>query len=284
MALDNTQVTRWSAIVELAAQEASIAGQVANGLYQPDATNSYIVQATTFGVPTIGDYSGSALTYEELSDSKLDITMNQQKFYAFKIEDPDMVSTDIDIATPAVQQAGRGLAITTDTYAFTQATTGAGTALDAGDFGGTPTNALAVNSANVEEAISAIVETLSTNNAGPDRVLVVPPFFRQKMVLAGLDRLVQPEASTLYREGFIGRFNGLDVFESNQLVKPSAGEFQVLAMTRRALPFASTVSESEVLRLQDYFATAYRGLYIFGAGVLFADEIVSLHVTKAAEA
>lgn len=283
MALDNTQVTKWSALIELAAQESSIAGQVANGLYQPDAENAYIVQATTFGVPTIGDYSGS-ISYEELTDSKLDITMDQKKHYAFKIKDEDVAYSNLDLESAPITQAGRGLALTTDTYAFSQATTGAGTALDDGDFGGTGGNALAVNSANVEEAISAIVETLDNNNAGPDRVIVVPPFFHQKMVLAGLDKLITGEGSQLYREGFIGRYNGLDVFKSNQLVTPDTGEYQILAMTRRALPFAASVTESEVLRLESSFATAYRGLYIFGAGVLFSDEIVSLHVTKAAEA
>jgi len=284
MALDNTNVTRWSALVELAAQEASIAGQLANGLYQPDAANAYIVQATTFGVPTIGDYTGADISYEELSDSELDITMDQKKYYAFRVEDDDRAATLIDLESAPIQQAGRGLAITTDTYAFSQATSGAGTALDDGDFGGSGGSAFGVNSSNVEEAISSMVETLDTNNAGPERVMVVSPWFHQKMIMAGLDRLLQPEESPLYREGFIGRFNGLDIFKSNQLVVPSAGEVQVLAMTRRALPFAASVNQSEVLRLEAKFATAYRGLYIFGAGVLFANEIVSLHTTKAAEA
>lgn len=284
MALDNTQETKWAALVELAAQEASIAGQVANGLYQADAAGAYIVQATTFGNPTIGDYDGSAISYEELSDSKLDITMNQKKYFAFRIEDDDRASTTLDLESAPIQQAGRGLSITTDTYAFSEATDDAGTDLDDGDFGGTDGNALAVNSANVEEAISAVVETLDQNNAGPDRVLIVTPFFYQKMVLAGLDRLVQPEASEIYREGYIGRYNGLDIFKSNQLVSPDTGEYQVLGMTRRAVPFAGSVNQSEVMRLEDYFATAYRGLYIFGAGVLFEDEIVSLHVKKADEA
>lgn len=284
MALDNTQVTKWSALIELAAQENSIIGQVANGLYQADAAGAYIVQATTFGTPTIGDYDGSKISYEELSDSKLDITMNQKKYFAFRIEDDDRASTTLDLESAPIQQAGRGLQIETDKYAFTSATNSAGTDLDDGDFGGTDGDALAVNSSNVEEAISAVVETLDQENAGPDRVLIVTPFFYQKMVLAGLDRLITGENSDIYREGYIGRYNGMDIFKSNQLLHPATDEYKILGMTRRAVPFAGSVNQSEVMRLEEYFATAYRGLYIFGAGVLFEDEIVSLHVKKADEA
>lgn len=285
MALDNVQTTKWSALVELAAQEQSIAGQVANGLYQPDASNAKIVSVSTFSTPTIGDYTASDIAYEELTDGGLDITMDQKKYYAFRIEDVDRAQTEVDLESAPIQQAGRGLALTVDSYAFGLHAS-AGTQLDDGDFGGTPGNALGVNSGNVEEAIATIVESLDDNNAPADRVLVIPSFFNQKLVLAGIGRDLMTPASgeIIYREGYIGRYNGLDIFTSNKLASPATGEFYALAMSRRALPFAASVTESEVMRLESRFATAYRGLYVFGAGVLFSNEMVRLHVSKAAEA
>lgn len=277
MAITNFQTERWSAVVELAAQEQSIAGQVASDLYQADAAGAKVINATSINTPTIGTYdANTGITYGDLTDSNTPINLDQYRYFSFKVEDIDQAQSQADITNPAITEAGRALALTADAYMFGlhgsfngQIDDGAGAALS-------------VTSADVEEVILNAKEELDGNNAGPDRVLVVSPWFHNKMVLAGIASL--SDNVDLYRSGRVGQFGGFEVFMSNQLASPQADEHHVLAFTRRAMPYAALVQRVESLRLESQFADAVRGLYVFGGAVKWAGEGVDIWVSKGAEA
>lgn len=278
MAINDFQTEKWSAIVELAAQEQSIISQVASGLYEADATGAKVINSTSIGTPTIGTYvAADGISYGDLSDSNTPINLDQYKYFSFKVEDIDQAQSQADITNPAIAEAGRALALEADKYIF-------GLHGDFGgqidDGGGTPA-ALSVTSADVEEVILNAKEEMDGSNAGPDRVLVVSPWFHNKMVLAGLTSL--SDNVDLYRSGRVGQFGGFEVYMSNQLDSPAADEHHVLAFTRRAIPFAALVQKVETLRLESQFADAVRGLYVFGGAVKWEDEAVDIWVSKGSE-
>jgi len=276
MAITKAQTEKWSAVVELVAQEASIISQVTSGLYQPDADNAKIIHAVSIGAPTISTYvPGTPITYSDLTDSELQIALDQFKMYNFKIEDIDQAQSVPDIENPALIEAGRGLAIEADEYAFSLYT-GAGIVIDDGTYGGTATNPYAVTAANIDTVVGDAMVALDEKNAGPDRVLVVSPKVFKLIVDDARATLTSNEG--VFATGYIADYYGFEVYKSNKLAGTSPIS-HCLAMTKRALPFASSVTESENMRLESAFATAHRGLFVFGAGVKWADEMVDLHLT-----
>lgn len=277
MALTHVQAMKWAGIVESVAQEASILSTVANGQYQADAAGANIIRISNIGTPSVGNYTpGQALTYGALTDDAIDIAIDQKKVFTFKVEDIDKAQSSVDVKNQAIKQAGMALALEADKYIFAQFAKAGYQIND----GATPTpGALDVNSANVEQVILDVQMYFDEHNVGGmDRFLVVAPWFKQKMVLAGLTRQTGV-GDEVYLNGYIGKIFGFNVYVSNQL---TAGH--MLAMSSRAVPFVSQINTVESLRLQDAFADAVRGLYTFGADVLFADEFVDLWVAADTEA
>jgi hypothetical protein len=278
MAITNSISEVWSAIVELKAQEQSKIAQVTSGIYQADATNTKVIHTVGFATPTIGDYTPGGLTYADLTDDGVDIDMNQKKFYSFKVEDIDQAQSAADVERPALIQAGRGLALAADAYSF-GLYGDAGTSLDDGDFGGTAGDALLVDGTNIDTAIGKAMEVLDVNNAGEDRALIVSPgVFR---VIVDDLRGVLTDNVNVVKTGMIEDYYGFRVYKSNQLSVTAGGTdgldgYHCLAMTNRALPFAMSITESENMRLESSFATAHRGLMVFGAAIKHPTEVVDL--------
>jgi len=279
MAIQYSQTQSWSAVVELVAQENSIMASVASGLYQADAANSKIIRSVTVGEPTIGDYNpASGITYEDLTDSELDITMDQKKFYAFKVEDIDAMQSVPELSNPALVQAGKGLALKADTYAFGLYGS-AGTTVDDGTYAGTATDAYQVSASTIDTVIGDAMATLDEKNAGPERVLVVDP--KVFKLIVDDARATLTDNVDVFKAGYISNYYGFEVYKSNQLSVTAGGVdgldgTHCLAMTKRALPFAASIAESEMIRLESNFADAHRGLFVFGAGVKWEDEMINL--------
>lgn len=279
MAIQYAQTTAWSAIVELVAQEKSIIAQVASGLYQADAENSKIIRTTSVGTPTIAAYvPATGLTYEDLTDTKLDITMNQKFEYSFKVEDHDAKQSVPDLENAALIEAGMGLAIKADEYVFGLIDGGTTNIIDDGTYGGTATDPYAVTASNIDTVVGDAMAILDGNNAGPSRVLVVSSKIFKFVVDDA--RATLTDNVGVFASGYIKDYYGFEVYKSNSL-DGTGNERHCFAATKRALPFAASVAESETLRLESNFATANRGLYVFGAGVKWADELVDLHLTVA---
>jgi hypothetical protein len=116
-------------------------------------------------------------------------------------------------------------------------------------------------------------------DAGPDRVLVVSPAVFRFVVDDA--RAVLTNNIDVFSNGYIKDYYGFEVFKSNSLSVGTGSDpaRHCLAMTRRALPFAGSITESELFRLESAFATAMRGLYVFGAGMKWENEAVDLFLT-----
>lgn len=270
MAITNLN-EKWSSIIELAAQEQSIIGQVTSGLYAPDATGTKVVHMRSIGAPSVSTYNpaGADLSYADLTDAVIDLDMDIYKEFHFKVEDIHAAQYNLSLDVPALAQAGNSLAIEADKSAFALYA-GATTKITGG--GGA---VLSLNSSNIEDYIFEAKEALDEYNASADRVLVVPSWATTKLIQA---KLVVPsvDANGAYNDGFIGRVAGFTVYQSNSLSGNKTDGHYIMAFTRRAIPFASQIQSTEMIRLQGKFATAYRGLYVYGVDIRHANEVVHI--------
>lgn len=283
MAISNFLSTKWSAFVELAAQETSIASRITGGQYQADATGTTAVKAATVGDINIIDYTNdtdlSAL--QSLTDSAITINLNQKKAFNYSIDDVDNAQSTADFSPAALTQGAKGLALSADAYVM-------GLYSDAGipaanKIGAVGTS-IALTAANVDEYIYQMKEKLDEQNAGPNRWLVVPSWVMSLLALNGLGiQLADTDKADVWRTGEVMVYAGFNIIQSNQIKAVGTGsdEYQIMAFTDRAIPMCANVQKVEALRNPSKFGDIVRGLYVFGASVAFPKEVVVLSAEKA---
>jgi len=277
--MENFNAERWSAVVELLAQKQSIISQVTSGLYQPDASGAKIIHCNGIGGITIGDYvKDTDITFQTLTDTDTPINLDKQKYFAFGIDDVDTYSSVADIENAAIIQATYNLALAADKSVF-------GTFASAGKkINTSATVPLDVSSANIEDVVLTAKEYLDTQDAGGDRVLIVSSPIENKLIKAGYARQTT-EGDGIYTNGYIGKLFGFDIYSSNSLtLDAGTSGYHCLALTKRAIPFASLVSKVDTVKFEKRFGNGIKGLYVFGHAVRHPTEMVDLFLKSVPEA
>ena len=232
------------------------------------------VTFTGLADPTIAAYSGT-LTYETLEDAGITLLIDQKNSYAFKVDDIEAFQSIIDVKGTSVERAAYGLRDTADSYIF-GLHAGAGTTITA-----TVSETIALSTT------STVIRKLEEVNVKPNqRWLVIPPWYKEKLMLAGVKFMVN--------EGMDGKKGGLswvnyndtDIYVSNNLVTTGAeGSFvtQCLAGSYNSIVYAEQILKSRFIEeLEDSFAGGASGLHVFGAKVVKSKELVRIAATQAA--
>lgn len=253
------------------------------------------VRIGSIGTVTVGDYSKNTdiTAPQTLSDAQSTLTITQQKYFNFQIDDVDKAQQNPKVMGDAMREAAYALANTADKFIAGQYTDipTANYVLSADAAGGSADGAgndvLIVTGGTVatKEAIGYefLVDgaTVLDNNNVPEegRWVVVPPWYEG--VLLKDPRFVSfgtPQAmanlssggidgSTMRPTGQIGRVAGFDVYKSNN-VPSTSGTYQVLFGHNMAWTFAQQVQEVEAYRPEKRFADAVKGLQLYGAKVV----------------
>ena len=222
------------------------------------------VYVRTFGDVTINDYSRDmTITFETLSDPVQTMTIDQQKYFAFRVDDLDLAQSDVDIMEGYTQRAAIAIRDVVDSYLLSLATTGA----DSSNVIGSSTP-IALTKTNVYQKITELAELLDEDNIpAEERFLVIPP--RIKTLLLQSEEFTR--ATTLgdkvVQNGYIGNIAGFGVHVTTNMTAGSGGEWDVLALNRDFLSFASQVNQVERVRPFNMFADAVKGLYLYGGKV-----------------
>jgi len=268
MAIENFKPTIWRARLLENLREAHVLANVTNREYEGDISSAGdTVKINSIGNISVSNYDGTSINYEELEDSSIKLVIDQEKYFAFKIDDVDAAQSNANQMDEAMRESSHALIQESDKYLaglYTDATTQL-------------TNG-SMQAADVYENVSEITKELSLLNVPMDspKWMIVEPSVYQKMLLAEIENSTD-NISTL-GDGAVMHTMGYDVYVSNNLESNHS-----MAGTYRALAFAEQVLDTEALRLEDYFADAVRGLYVYGAKVIRPDELVDLNWTTAAE-
>ena len=82
--------------------------------------------------------------------------------------------------------------------------------------------------------------------------------------------------------GYLGSIAGCKIFVSNNIVKTTTDmgdvKYKCLMRTTRAIAFAEQLSEIEAYRPEKRFADAIKGLHLYGAKVVYPNEMVTLDI------
>lgn len=268
MAITNFIPEIWAAGVNTAFQSAQVVIPTLNTSYEGDASRGNTVNITGASTPTIVDYAGDGRTIdpEALTDSTVQLLIDNEKAFAFKVDDIDKAQAagSFDAWTTA---AGGALAEEAEATMLAAMLSGAGNNLNTG--GG----AVVVDTA--DEALAALraIRTQLTKNKVPaaDRFVAVNPAFAD-LIIAKLSDVATAGADGELRNGVIGRIYGMTVLETPlfaEATKPVAVGYHASAVA-----FVSQIDAVESLRDPASFSDIIRGLNVYGGKVVRSAGVV----------
>lgn len=268
MAIDNFIPEIWSAGVNTAFQKAQIVIPTLNTQYTGDARRGNTVHIIGAVTPTITDYAGAGRTIsaEALSDTMVDLLIDQEKAFAFKVDDVDRVQAagSFDAWTTA---AGGALAEEAEAKVLAEMLADAGSNLNTGQ------GAVVIDTA--DEALTALraIRTKLTKNKVPaaNRYVAVNPAFADLIIAKLSDVAVAGDAGEL-RNGVVGRIYGMTILETPlfaEATKPVAVGYH-----SGTVAFVSQIDNTESLRDPASFSDIVRGLNVYGTKVVQAAGVV----------
>jgi hypothetical protein len=150
-----------------------------------------------------------------------------------------------------------------------------------GQAGKTITNS-AVTVTNIFSIIAEAAEYFKTVNVpdGVTKYLEVSPAIATKIILAKIIR--KTENDKMIESGYLGNILGLDIYESNNIVK-NGSAYECLARTKAAISFAVQLTETEAYRPEKRFGDAVKTLQVWGRKVVRPKELIRLTLTPAPE-
>lgn len=280
MAISNFISTVWSESLLGALSEKYIGVANCNREYEGDIKNRGdrvkicgVGPVTVFNYTKNTDFSSAA---ETLSDSEKTLIIDQAKAFNFQIDDVDLAQSDPRLMNEAMRTAAAALASAADKYVYSLYSGAAATVK----------NSAATSSNILDTIIDARTKLLEKNVTDPgDIVIEVSPavaslIFKGKLAYVG-DEILE--------SGCIGNVAGCRVYVSNNVASGTDETdkkkyYKCLARSKRAIAFAEQLSEVDAYRPEKRFADAVKGLHLYGAKVVYPNELVLLDISVSAGA
>lgn len=229
------------------------------------------VKINGVGDVTVSDYKANTDmdTPQALSDYFYLLKINQAKYFNFQIDDIQKAQANPKLMDEAMRVAAAALANQADAYVYSLYSEADSVITD--------------DAVTAEKMINHIIDVrtrmakINVNN--PDDIVVeVTPEIAALILKAKID--LGTDNSDALESGYLGKIAGCKIFVSNNVVVNS-GYHKCLVRTKRAIAFAEQISEVEAYRPEKRFADAVKGLHLYGAKVIYPDELIVLNLKPA---
>ncbi len=230
---------------------------------------------------TISTLSDSNIEYNELTPTAQDLLIDQQKFFAFKINDVAQAQANTDIMEAHLKNAKKAIEEVQDSFILSLHKD-----VDSKNIVGSEEAAVTLDKSTVYSKFVELALCLKNSSAVTSGVrpwVVINPTIESYLLQSSEFIGAHNVADETLREGAIGRIAGMDVLVSSNLTDV-AGKYYVLAGTNEAITFASQLAKIESLRDKDSFSDLVRGLYLYGAKVVQPKALAKMVVTAPAAA
>ncbi|WP_273130006.1 P22 phage major capsid protein family protein [Bacillus weihaiensis] len=225
------------------------------------------------GSVAVKDYAGS-VTFDDLTTTSVELNMDQEKYFAFKVKDVDKVQAAGELVDSHTQEAAATLQETVDSYIL-----GLYTGAHADNTIGNDTTPIALDKANVYDYIVDLGTKLSQKK--------VPKAGRYVVINSAVLGLLSKDDRftsnpTTLENGVVegAKINGMQVVVSEELANVT-GKLKIMALHQSAIGYGKQIDETEALRLEGDFADGIRGLMVYGSEVIRSEALAVLTATVA---
>ncbi len=211
----------------------------------------------------------------ELTDSERMLVINQAKAFNFAVDDVDRAQALPNLMKEAMRLAASALANEADKYVFSlhrnipAANTKTVSGLDADGV--------------VDMLLEVRQKLLEHDVPGNEEIILeVSPAVASKIIKAKI--VADTDNSAALDKGCVGTFLGFKIYVSNNVFTEQSGGntiYKCFARTKRAISFAEQLNEVEAYRPELRFADAVKGLHLYGAKIVYPQEIMLLNISVA---
>lgn len=260
--------TIWEARLLAHLDKNLVYGNLVNRDYEGDIRNQGdTVKINQIADITVKDYKkGTDITIDDVDGTPTTLTISQDKYFAFKVEDVDRAQANVNLVDGAMARASYAMRDVVDQY-IAGFYTGAGVT----DGLGMDEAPLSITSATkAYESLVDLKGALDDANVPADgRFVVVPSQFYgfmlkdSRFVAAGTTK-----TDATLANGYIGTAAGFQIYQSNNVPNTKGAQYKILAGTRAAISFAQQITSTEALRMEKAFSDMVRGQLVYGAAVV----------------
>lgn len=259
--------------------DATVLAAIANTDYEGEIkAHGDTVNIRTTPEITIRDYvKGQTLTIENPDKPKIQLLIDKGKYFACVEDDVDQVQSDIALMDAWSKDASEQMKIKIDIDVLANIATDipstnkgltAGAQSLAIDLGVAST-ANALTTANVlAEIINHGTVLDEANVPEADRWMIIPAKMAGLIKQSDLkDASITGDGSSPLRNGRLGMIDRFMLYVSHNLPLSAtgpAGEFTIFSGHKKALTFASQMTNMETLRSESTFGDIIRGLQVYG--------------------
>jgi hypothetical protein len=279
--------------------EATVVGAIASTDYEGEikAHGDNVIIRTVPDI-VIRDYKiGQNLNYETPTPGKVELPIDQAKYYAVKINKVQQKQADISFADKWAEDGSNQMKIAIDRDCLL-AMVGGAAAENKGDAAGKLSGNInlgkagapvGINSGNVIEKIVEFGQVLAEQDVPESELaLVIPAWMATKLKTSDLkDASMTGDGESVLRNGRLGRIDNFTLYRSNCLPKvadvvASKVCTYVYAVHKSAVAFATQLVENETLPNPNDFGTLMRGLQVYGRKVINGVGLAEGYFTPAA--
>lgn len=280
--IDSFKEAIWSKKLNIALEKAGVMSECVNTYHEEEIkSRGQKVNINSVGEVLTRTYAGSGLTYDELESEQLTLEVDQQKYFAFKVEDIAKVQSSTELTKKYVAKAKTAIELGKDTFLLSKrADVHADNILT--EIVPTPENIYSICvklRKKLRDQGALNQKSRDTNDKKPwlvgstdveELILLSPQYATRGSAL--VDKTI--------REGSVYDFAGFDVMIANN-VKAINNKVEMMAGINDAITYAGQITKMEALRDKDSFSDLVRGLYVYGALTLLPKGLakVSLDLT-----
>lgn len=292
MAVDSFIPTVWSARILSNLQKAQVFAGLVNRNYEGEIANQGdTVKIGGIGAISLAPYTknSTSLSWATLTDATQSLTIDQAKYFAFKVDDVDRIQTNVNLIDEAMREAAYAISDNVDSYiAGLHASAQAANKLGSD---GASAKVIGYGSGEVDPYKTLVnmgVLLTQANVPSEGRWAVVPPWF-EGMLRKSPNFVANPAGVTGQSvvNGFVSRISGFDVYVSNNITDDAQATktYRVMFGVREAITLAVQKQPTmEAFRLQDSFSDGIRGLLLYGAKVVRPAGLAVLYAKVGADA
>jgi len=236
------------------------------------------VYVRTLGSVTMGAYTKNSTTisYEDLAPAREAFTVDDAQYFAFKVDDVDANSNDLD----ALELYAKRAAVSLSDVVENKILSVYGSAHADNRITGASNAAITLSTTNIYDNFVEARTRLSKKNVPTaGRFAIIDPDSYALVLKCAEFKRDTPVGDDAIRNGFVGSMAGFDIYESNSVPTASGAKYLMFG-DNQAIAYAAQVTEVETIRLESSFATAVRGLLVHDAAV-FAEASKRLATVKA---
>ena len=245
---------------------------VTNRNYEGDVQFAKSVRIVGVGSVTVKNYTqgNDMADPDTVLDTSLEMTIDYDKYFNFKVSNKDQAQTRIDIMAENNKEAAYAIRDAIDSIIGSLYTDAAAANLIGTDAAPKTPNLTQGDASNIYNLIEDCGVALSESKVPLEgRWMIVPPRFaglirKDLKLTAAAPQIAQPGMLN----GSITRLGGFSIMESHNVPNTAGAKYKVMFGTSKAMTFASQVNDVRIMDMEKQFAKKVDGEYVFGCKVV----------------